>query len=417
MSRRILKYREHKNGQAFIKTVRLNDGNELYLGKIGSPESIDLYQQCLRQLRQLDQKLQGDSRFVAKDGPHTVLTMVAAYMSHAKTYYMTTDGLSQEYQELVYALQPLLDLFGGVMADDLEPRHLVAVQDWMIEQNISRRLINGRVGRIKRAIRWSSKTGVVRAALFHELLCVDGLRAGRTRARETEPVKPVDAEVVKATLPWMTSVSRAMVQVHYLCGMRSQDVANMRPMDIDRSGEVWLYRPAKFKTKHLGYKRVIAIPPIAQKLLLPFLDRAPDAYVFSPREALRCKHDAMRKESTRKTPVYPSELRARAKRAETKVRKTTRVVGTRYNRVSYRQAITNAIRKAKRKGVTIPHWHPHQLRHAIVTFISNQLGPREAQYYAGHKRMETTKIYDSMQVRDLVEIARQLDSIFPAGGL
>ena len=92
--------------------------------------------------------------------------------------------------------------------------------------------------------------------------------------------------------------------------------------------------------------------------------------------------------------------------------KTTRVVGNQYNRVSYRQAIVNATRKARKNGVHIPHWHPHQLRHAIATLISGQLGPREAQYYVGHQRLETTKIYDSLKLSDLMGIARRVNRLF-----
>ncbi len=44
---------------------------------------------------------------------------------------------------------------------------------------------------------------------------------------------------------------RAMVQVQRLTGMRPQEVCLLTPKQIDRTGEIWLYRPARPAPKKL----------------------------------------------------------------------------------------------------------------------------------------------------------------------
>jgi hypothetical protein len=45
--------------------------------------------------------------------------------------------------------------------------------------------------------------------------------------------EPVEIEAVKATLPFIrTEMVKAMVQVHLLCTMRSQDVVNLHLCDL-----------------------------------------------------------------------------------------------------------------------------------------------------------------------------------------
>ncbi len=94
---------------------------------------------------------------------------------------------------------------------------------------------------------------------------MEGLKRGRTAARETKPVLTVPEEIVKATLPHLNPHVRAMVQVHELAGMRSQDLCNMRTGDIDMTGDVWIYRPFTHKNEHHGQVREIAIGPVAQR--------------------------------------------------------------------------------------------------------------------------------------------------------
>jgi hypothetical protein len=55
----------------------------------------------------------------------------------------------------------------------------------MIDANLARKTINGRISRIRRMFRWASKEGHVPAITYHGLLALDGLKS---TARK--PAKP-----------------------------------------------------------------------------------------------------------------------------------------------------------------------------------------------------------------------------------
>src|SRR6476620_5648412 len=81
----------------------------------------------------------------------------------------------------------------------------------------------------------------------------------------------VDPEHVMATLPFLTLHLRAMVELQRFTGRRPGEVCQFRLAEVDRSGEVWLYRPSQHKTAHHGKSRTIAIGPKAQRVISEFL--------------------------------------------------------------------------------------------------------------------------------------------------
>ena len=115
---------------------------------------------------------------------------------------------------------------------------------------------------------------------------MEGLRRGRSDAKETEPVKPVLESYVEAVLPYVPPQVAAMVQLQMCSGARPGEVIIMRPCDITltKSG-VWVYRPESHKTEHHGRERRIYLGPRAREILRRWLDRDPEAYCFSPAEA------------------------------------------------------------------------------------------------------------------------------------
>ena len=96
-------------------------------------------------------------------------------------------------------------------------------------------------------------------------------------------MEPVDDAIVEATLEYFSSpVVADMLQVQRLTGARPGELCAMRPCEIDRTDDVWVYTPAKHKTQHHGHKRQIAVGPKAQEILLHYLARAPRDFLFSP---------------------------------------------------------------------------------------------------------------------------------------
>ena len=90
----------------------------------------------------------------------------------------------------------------------------------MISPKLARTTINNRISRIKRMFRWASRKGLVPPTTYHGLLAVDGLKRGRSAARETARVKPVPEKDFNATLPHLNGHVRAMVEIQELTGMR-----------------------------------------------------------------------------------------------------------------------------------------------------------------------------------------------------
>ena len=136
--------------------------------------------------------------------------------------------------------------------------------------------------------------------------------------------------------PHVSAPVWALIQLQLLTGARSGELVVLRPCDLDRSAPVWIYRPAEHKTSHHGHERVVYLGPQAQDVLRPFLLRWPEEFCFSPAED---------EEARRGQPDRP--------------RRPGRLPRERYDADSYGNAIRRACKKAK-----VPHWHPHQLRHA-----------------------------------------------------
>ena len=415
MSRTVPKYRLHANGQAFVqhKSIPTSD-NRMYLGTYGSEISKTRYQRFLV-------KLQASANAPAASLPplddELIETLILRYLEYAQKYYAVEGIPTKEYQGMKEALQPLLDLYGELPGNEFLPKDLGKLQDVMIGAKLARGVINNRISRIKRFFRWCCRQCLVRPGHYHELTCVDGLRKGRSGAKETEPIRPVAWHWVQLTLPFLSPTVRAMVQTQFYCGMRPDEVCRMRPMDLDMTGEIWLYRPPQHKNAWRDIVLVKAVPKMAQEILKPFLTRATDACLFTPAES-RAWHNEQRKahyRATRKCKVYPSDLRKREaearQRAKTKRKAGTREAGTRFRTSAYDKSIASAIKHAAANGVEIPHWSPNQLRHGISTEIGKTpgLGEQAAQRWLGHARLETTSIYTEKTVEELIAIAKILD--------
>src|SRR5262249_38260878 len=116
--------------------------------------------------------------------------------------------------------------------------------------------------------KWGASEELVPVTVYQALQTLPGLRKGRTEARESEPVKPADPAHVAATLPFLSSHVRAMVELQRLTGMRPGEVCKLKLCDVDRSGALWEYRPTHHKTAHHGKGRVIPFGPRAGALIV-----------------------------------------------------------------------------------------------------------------------------------------------------
>ena len=181
----------------------------------------------------------------------TIAGIIQAYLVHAEEYYRHPDGSpTGEIDRLRWALTPLVDYCPALPAEDFGPLKLKEVREQLIEKGLSRNVINNMVGVMKRLFKWTAAEQLVPANVYHSLQTVDGLRRGRCKARETEPVLPVPEAHVRAVLPFTTPTVAVMIELQLLTGMRSGELVAMRSRDIETSGKVLLYRPPQHKTAH-----------------------------------------------------------------------------------------------------------------------------------------------------------------------
>lgn len=386
------KYRYHK---ATCRGVVTLAGRDIYLpGKYGSVESRAAYARVLAEYA-----AGGGGKPRLKHERLTVTELIAAYWKqHVITYYRNPDGTpSKEQAGIKAALTDLRAIYGLTDAADFGPLALKAVRERMIERGLSRPTINKNMGKVKRAFAWAVSNEMIPATVLHGLASVRGLRKGRSRARETEGVKPVPDSIVDATLPHLQPTVRAMVELQRLTGMRSGELVIMRPCDLDTSGKIWCFTPTHHKTSWRGHERPIYLGPQAQDIIRPFLRRELTAFMFSPREAEAARRAVQH--AARRTPLNAGNRPGTNRKAAPR-----KVKGARYTPQSYGKSIQAACDKAfpvpaglddgQVKAWRKEHrWFPHQLRHAAATRIRKEFGIEAARVVLGHTSAAVTEIY------------------------
>ena len=321
-------------------------------------------------------------------GPLTIRRAWARFKAHADAYYCRADGTpTGEAENLYYAMEPVLDLFGDTLGSKFGPKSLKRVRERMVADDLCMNVINARVRRIRRVWKWLVGEELIPASVWHGLQSVGALTEGRTEARSTTPVGPVPDAYVWKVVECVTPTIAAMISVQYYSGMRPAEVCSMRPIEIDTDGAIWVYRPLHHKGRHRRRPRLILLGPEAQRALQSFLDRPVDAYVFDPREAQRQRFDARPSHRHQAVEEPASERR----------------VGERYTANAYGTCIR---RVCERAG--IPHWSPNQLRHNAATRARKTFGLDAAQVMLGHSRADVTQLYAELDMQKAMTVAARI---------
>jgi integrase len=401
-SPRIPTYRLHKStGQA---VVTLN-GRDVYLGRYGTQASQLEYDRLISEWIAAGRQLPSGSL-----SDLTVSDMLLRYWRFAELHYRKDGKSTHELDNIRYALRPLRRLYGHALVREFGPRSLKALQSHLIEADLSRRVINQRIGIVKRVFRWAVSEELAPAHLSHALSTVSGLQRGRTAARETDRIRPVSDTAIDATIAHLPKVVADMVQFQRRTGCRPGEACLVRPADIDRSGEIWSYVPRTHKTEHHGLRRVIFIGPKAQAILRPYLLRDANAYCFSPIDSERARKAELR--AARRTRVQPSQQN----RTKVAPKKTP---GQRYTRGAYLTAIRRAcdaafpppdsLDDAARKEWRKRHrWFPNQLRHKVATEVRQKFGLEAAQVTLGHASADVSEIYAERDFSKAAAVMREV---------
>lgn len=385
---KIPSYRRHRpTGQAVVTL----SGRDIYLGPHGTKASKAEYD------RLIGEWLACGRTLPRSQSDLTIAELCAAYLSWAKTYYRRDGRPTGQIEVVKLTIRRLRENYGPTLVAEFGPLKLEAHQMRLASTKLSRNTVNEQIASIRRMFRWAVNKEMVPVAIYQALATVPGLRKGRSPAREPRPIRPVADNVIDATLPKLPPVVADMVRVQRLTGCRPQEVCLIRPCDIDRTNDVWAYKPEGHKMEHLGRERVVFIGPKAQAVLLPYLLRDSQAYCFAPTESERQRNEKRRQQ--RQSPVTPSQARRKAKR------NPKRTAGDCYTSDSFRRAIERAVAAinaeraaaAKAEGrdeyEKLPAWKPNQLRHTLATEVRRQFGLEAAQVVLGHAEADTTQIY------------------------
>lgn len=405
-------YRLHKPSGKAVVTI---DGHDCYLGPYNSAASHAEYDRLIASW------LAGGRQVLPKTAVGlTVAEVLDTYLRFAEGYYVKDGKVTSQVDRIERAIGVVTKLHPSTPATSFGPRALKAAREHMILRGWCRRYINQLVRCIQLAYTWAASEELIPETTERALRTITHLHAGRSAAPESEPIVPVEAWAVDATLVYCHPVLRSMIQVQRLSGMRPGEVCAMRRCDLSLSPAetmtlrgglrvhaiehegtlVGLYCPPWHKTAHRNKSRIIALGPAALKELDPYLTRDPAAYLFSPAEA-----DAQRfrlARAQRKTRVQPSQQNRRAPRRSRPP--SDRYITDAYNRV-IRETILKANRtRAKEDLPPIPHWFPLQLRHGVATKVNEEFDLWYGAAVLGHAKPDMTTVYAEQALKKAVEV-------------
>lgn len=348
----------------------------------------------------------------------TINEVLLAYLRHAEGNYRRADGTpTNEVVELKATLRPVRELYGHTVASEFGPLAMKAVQGRMVELGWCRTQVNRRVGRVKRAFKWAASEQLIPASVYHGLQTVAGLQPGRTAAKESAPVLPVDPDTVTATIPHLTRHVAGLVRFQMLTGCRPGEACVLRREDIDMSGPIWLFRPPHHKNSWRGKSRTIALGPKAQELIRACFTPDLGDYLFSPARAVEEFH--AERGANRKTPRYTSHMTRNANKRNAS---PERAPADKYNPDSYGKCVDRGCDRAfpppaplaRREDETkagwwkrlteeqkrqvqawqkARRWQPNRLRHTHATEVRKRFGLEAAQVALGHARDDITRLY------------------------
>lgn len=358
---RIPSYRLHKaSGQA---VVTLN-GKDHYLGKHGSVASRREYD------RLITIWIAGGRRPISREVPDTTVNeVILGFLRWSETYYRKDGRETSQVNIIKGALKDLYLLFGRESARAFGPMKLETLRSHWVGRGLSRSLVNRRIKIVKQAFGWATARELVPGETYQALRSLRSLAKGRTTAPERSPVLPVPGADVAAVLLHLdglpidhpSATLASMVRIQLLTGMRPGELVAMRTSDIDRTGEIWIYRPRSHKTLHRDRERIVYLGPRCQEILTPILVSGQNDY--GPFRSIRGK------------PMSPK---------------------------LYRQAIARVCRAAG-----VEPWSPSRLRHNYATTIRREAGLEATKVMLGHSKVETSQIYAEIDTAKAADIARR----------
>ena len=398
------KPRLHKPSGRLVVTLRdVHSGarRDIYCGRYGDAQAMVRYAEVVHAWKDRGRVLDAtptNPRGLDEPDRGTVAAVALAYLND-----LIAQGRMHEkhLSGVRRALGILRSLHGATPITEFGPRALKEVRRAMVDLRIgkrknrrwSRKTINERLRHLINMAEWSVSEERAPAHWAHALQSVKPLRRGEFGVPDGEPVRPAVVEHVEAIREYVSSVIWAMIQTQRYTGMRAGEVCIMRAIDIDTTGDIWLYRPSTHKNQHRGHDRVVALGKQAQDAIHPLLIGRPiHAYLFDPRESFRERAEA-----------NATEGKPRRANQRPSPKKTERTVTDHFTTATYCQAIRRGCELAG-----VPVWGTHRLRHLYATEARKELGPEHAQAVLGDKSIRMVERYAEISAQRAIEVARKI---------
>jgi len=294
-----------------------------------------------------------------------------AWVVHAREYYRNPDGTpTGEHHNAALAVRFVREVCGDTPVTAATHRDMLNVRDAMIRHGLARVTVNRYISIQKRMLAWALDEGMIPALAKAELTQVVSIKPNRTKAPETEPVRPVSDADVEKTLAVMVPNTADLVRLQRLTGMRPEEACAFCWKDVDETATPWVYQPGKHKNKWRGHVRAVLIGPRARAILERHR-RSDGSCPFSPIAAY--EEWAMRLESERndrggsvasdalKDPHVPRKLSAS------------------WATNAYSGSIAAACRRAN-----VQVWSANRLRHTFATEVRRKFGIAVVGILLGH---------------------------------
>ena len=306
------------------------------------------------------------------------------WIGWCETYYRRKDGSQTgEAWGCQNAIRLLRKMYGDRPVAELQHADMLAVRDALVRSGIARVTVNRYMERIRRLWRWALDEGHITATHKAELSQVQNLKAFRSEAHETEPVRPVDDADIEATCAAMARNTADLVRVQRLTGMRPGEACGMAWALIDTTATPWVYRPSHHKTEWKGKIRAVLIGPRARAILEKY--RAWPR-PFSPQVAfdVETAHGAEGRRGVRGIPDKLTDA---------------------WDTARYGCTVRDAARRAD-----VAPWSPNQLRHSFATEVRRKHGILMAAMLMGHSGgLKVTQGYSREAAVD--ELVRECGSV------
>jgi hypothetical protein len=165
----------HKGTGQAVVTI---DGPDQDLGPHGSPRSKAKYDAVIA--RWLATRHTPALRECAEQIPLAHLRineLLAAYLEYAEQYYRKNDKPTGEVRNIQDAIRPLRRLHEHTRVGDFGPVALKNVRQGLIGSGLARKVVNARINRIRRVVKWGVENQLVHPSVLQGLQAVAPLKA------------------------------------------------------------------------------------------------------------------------------------------------------------------------------------------------------------------------------------------------